>query len=603
MKNFYYYLPLLAIAFVSCSDDEPEIPNVPQSQEEMKTFDGDRAMVNVNILTAGNAYGSRASRSDVSESAADDYKYGSADENNVSSIDFYFYDAAGNFVTSYENATITPDYWSDGTDALVEKIGTAKIVLTDLKGQNYPSYVVTVINAPVNFTLNNTSLNDAYGQLLDQTQSWTVNNNVAQNFVMTSSTGPENSGDFHYFATPISEENFAIENGSQGDDWNATPATPVDIYIERLAAKVELKFNSNFTLQADGSYTVPVKMTNDDGTSSDTFTIDGVQKTLYAKVSGWGLNGISKKNYYFKHLSSPFATDGWDYSGTHRCYWAEAPDYDYASYPESFAAVTVKGDLNGEKQITAPDERLTYISFNDIKGNKFTANNFLYLPENTETGAKVWTKNINHAALTEVLLAATIVDQDGNPVELYRLADTYYSKDGLLSYIFNAAGHNIWKKASDYSPENQKFVNMETSDVDITYGFDGTFHIALNSPTSDYYKNNTGSQAWTAADLEKYINSFIPENQSYCYKDGNMYYNVPIRHLRALEADKSAKTGAYGVVRNHWYVVNINSIANLGHSVYRPGEHIIPPSNEPRYMIGSQIKINSWRLVSQDVEL
>ncbi|MDE6010831.1 MAG: fimbria major subunit, partial [Muribaculaceae bacterium] len=123
--------------------------------------------------------------------------------------------------------------------------------------------------------------------------------------------------------------------------------------------------------------------------------------------------------------------------------------------------------------------------------------------------------------------------------------------------------------------------------------------------TSSWYKDNEGTEAWqNAAEVAKEINAYLPDKQSYCYNDGMVYYNIPIRHLRpGYVPGEKILTGMFGVVRNHWYQVTISAIKNLGHSVYRPDEHIIPPSDDTRYMIGSSVKILSWRLVKSTVEL
>lgn len=602
MKKFFYFLPLAAVAFASCSSDEPLLNETPDTPEEIKVFDGDCAVVSINIMAAENSSRSRAENDPVSESNKNDYKFGSADENAVSSISFYFYDAAGDYVTKYSNATIANTDWVAGNldnDRFVEKIGNAKIVLTDLLGTNYPSYVIAILNAnPSGDTKTKleTSLTEAHKVLLGKEASWTVADNKAQNFIMTSVTSDENVADFHYFATPISEENFAIQTGNQGQDWptNITPK-PVDIYVERLAAKVEVKFSDKFTLAEDGSYLIKLP---------DTYSVDGEATDLYVKLQGWGLNGIEKTNYYFKHLpeSNSFTTyDGWNFAGTHRCYWAVSPTYGWTEYPNSFGEVAEKAQ--DPSLIHANNEKLRYISWNDVKSNPFKAENFSYLPENTERAANTWieaTKTLNDAALSEVLIAGQITKVDGTPVEIYQLSESYYTKDGVIAYLLNAAGTHIWKKDSD---EDNKYVTIQPSDVDINFGYDGTFSLKVTNKAVTYYEDNEGKKAYASTTaVADYINSFLPDRQSFAFIEGRLYYNIPIRHLRKID-NGIAKTGAYGVVRNHWYEVTITDVKKLGRAVYRPDEHIIPNTDDTRYMIGSSIKINSWRMVPQNVEL
>lgn len=98
------------------------------------------------------------------------------------------------------------------------------------------------------------------------------------------------------------------------------------------------------------------------------------------------------------------------------------------------------------------------------------------------------------------------------------------------------------------------------------------------------------------------------------YKEGKAYFNIPIRHL--AEGDGEGKNsegnyvaGAYGVVRNHLYDITINGFATLsfetlGKGVRDPEDPIVPPTDPgDKYGIDANIKVHSWRLVTQTVTL
>ena len=99
----------------------------------------------------------------------------------------------------------------------------------------------------------------------------------------------------------------------------------------------------------------------------------------------------------------------------------------------------------------------------------------------------------------------------------------------------------------------------------------------------------------TAADLNKLLAKYPAQ----IYNGGNTYYYTPIKHLGA-----AGKIGEYGIVRNHQYVINLQTIKGFGTPVYDPDEIIIPsvPSNNKSY-IAAKINVLSWRLVKQDVNL
>ena len=87
------------------------------------------------------------------------------------------------------------------------------------------------------------------------------------------------------------------------------------------------------------------------------------------------------------------------------------------------------------------------------------------------------------------------------------------------------------------------------------------------------------------------------------WKDGYTYYYFDIRHLNGAATDDNA-IGKYGVVRNHVYAANINSLAGLGTPVYDPEEVIYPekPSDDESF-IAAEIRILSWRIVNQNIDL
>ena len=91
------------------------------------------------------------------------------------------------------------------------------------------------------------------------------------------------------------------------------------------------------------------------------------------------------------------------------------------------------------------------------------------------------------------------------------------------------------------------------------------------------------------------------------YKGGLMYYNIPIEHFNndAVE-NKVVPEAKYGIVRNHVYVLNITSLTNLGMGIYDPDEVIVPGDpieKKELYQVGANIKILSWKVVNQNVEL
>ena len=90
------------------------------------------------------------------------------------------------------------------------------------------------------------------------------------------------------------------------------------------------------------------------------------------------------------------------------------------------------------------------------------------------------------------------------------------------------------------------------------------------------------------------------------YKDGGCYYySVPIQHFDIPQPEGSKVNdvnflGGYGVVRNNWYQIQINSVSGPGEPGVDPGED---PIVKDEGYIKCTINVLSWAKRSQNVEL
>ena len=127
-------------------------------------------------------------------------------------------------------------------------------------------------------------------------------------------------------------------------------------------------------------------------------------------------------------------------------------------------------------------------------------------------------------------------------------------------------------------------VYLQVTDADAKYSYSSA--------------NNQDENTWKSA---AEINAALAEkfHNLQVYKGGMTYYYFPIEHL-----GEEGKVGQYGVVRNHIYACNVNTIAGLGTPVYDPDQTIYPekPENEETY-IAAKINILSWRVVPSNVDL
>lgn len=137
-----------------------------------------------------------------------------------------------------------------------------------------------------------------------------------------------------------------------------------------------------------------------------------------------------------------------------------------------------------------------------------------------------------------------------------------------------------------------------------TDGTNGTFY----SYNGYVFKTKAGARLYKAiatnpgADAAT-VNTAFKNNESdddiQTYAEGYCYYTAWIKHNpggTTMQQDK------YGVVRNFWYELTVNSIKKLGYSkpTYKDPED---PDDKAEASIQVQVKIKKWRWVKQNVDL
>ena len=97
----------------------------------------------------------------------------------------------------------------------------------------------------------------------------------------------------------------------------------------------------------------------------------------------------------------------------------------------------------------------------------------------------------------------------------------------------------------------------------------------------------------------------------FCFTGGKLYYQAPIEHLSAssdIDGSESFPTSEgytfKGLVRNHYYIIDITAITGLGWPVYNVDEPlVIIPGTEKEYYINCTINVLDWyKHDTQEVE-
>lgn len=147
------------------------------------------------------------------------------------------------------------------------------------------------------------------------------------------------------------------------------------------------------------------------------------------------------------------------------------------------------------------------------------------------------------------------------------------------------------------------YTKIEPTDIEFSTTTDGSLKLQdyqvvakLKSSITELYRMSGGS--YVAADMavvKKEVQAVPVE----IHNGGRTYYYTPIKHL-----GKKGSIAEYGIVRNHSYQVELNSIKGFGTPVYDPDKNIIPivPSDDLTYL-AARINVLSWRVVPSKVNL
>lgn len=592
----YLFIALALLGMASCAKDDLNGGNKPQHNGEVE-----ESYIAINLMAADS--GTRA------QSGDNDYEEGTDAERVVKTAYFFFFDAQGNpFYVNNANGSATKPGTTEQTNHLslsiseasteampnVSDIKEAVLILETYKGV-YPSQIVAVINwVPT-----------AKAYTLEQLHDALVGLRGTENgFVMSNSVYMDGAGKM-VDAVPLTAANIKT---SETDAKN----TPVEIYVERIAAKVVLtasgKVDGTTNIFDTQKNTTPVVSA---GQSSD---ID-----VYVQLHGWELYNDHNTSNLLKNID-PAWGDGeglglnWNDRFKFRSYWALSQDKRVLNDKFAWQYSSDEQTANGFK---------TKYGFAVASDATYTDDTtYTYCGENTgvSTVSTIDDKTVitPYDKNTKVILKGQLMQSDGNggykSLELARWYGTDYAgEEALRIAVANSLKYTLFSSPDNgisfdpIKPEDLMcvagsvvgkeayevgFQLSSTDDVgeDKTwYKYDSTQGYVLFGTADDHDSNTTA----TNNDLKSVQPALL-------YKTGQTYYIVDIEHF-------GTKTAAYGVVRNHVYQIDINSIKGYGSPVYNGTGNIIDPEypeveDESSY-VAARINVLSWKIVKQTVDI
>ncbi len=563
MKIFKLFpLACAALMMSACSSDDPNNGG--------STGVNDPQYLAVNIVNVG-ATPSRAS---------EEYENGSADENKISKVRFYFFNGdgtpylikapgadgvTGSGTVNWLEATPGDDNTTSSTPSHVDKITNAVLVINGVQSAA-PSAIVAVVNPE---TVDPAALENNGSMRLSQLRENAVGSTFYKtdagkvtDFVMSNSV----------FVNAGSDVCASLVAGHVATSADKAKANPVDLYVERVAAKVTADVDPNAFEKGDGSKWDATQY----GTKTAVGTIGAYD--VYAVIDGWGLADENGKAKVEKSVNT-----AWTDAILGITPWTT---YDYR---RSFWETSVEFNAGTNQPVNH--------KFNDFKANMKAE---LYTLPNTPDNKIT---NVYDNNVTKFLVAATLKYKDEHdnwhPAEICRYngvmilgVDNLKTQVALTfsKYYTSTDGSNYTQLTKDDITFAEPTTSMKNYQVTPTLAADLT-------GTKQYYtKASDGSYTPVTKDD---VNTAIGADKAEIRTEGKAYYYVPIKHL-----GKAGELGEYGVVRNHFYKITLTGINGFGTPVYNP-ELVIDPT-VPTYdntYLAARVQVLQWRVVNQNANL
>lgn len=592
MKKFTMLSSVLASALMltvaSCSSsDDITGGNGGENAE------GSTSYLVINLNSVGNAPASRAY-----EQGGGSYDDGEALENQISKVRFYFYNADGTAYKLQNTGTNGgAQNWIDQTvttengDPSVTVSGKTQAVLV-LSGESNvsPASMLAVVNPEVGSSQLDGNMVSRWSKMRTELTGQTFHD--GSGFVMTNSTYEDGGKDL--CTTLLAGRTYSTRDKALDN--------PVNVYVERINAKVKASIadNTNFVkvttdeildgVNFNGKYKTKEKVGDLTVTKSDGSTED-IQ--VFAYIEAWGVADENDQSTYYKQIDVQNWTDAtlgfdgtctpWSSRDYHRCFWSKGIAFGgtLTHLPTNHPFSEYKANL-GDALYTLPNTPTNYLG---------TTGKAYDNPMNSELTKFLVTARLAYTDASGKILPAEICTYKGQK---------FLGQDKVKKVIADDLG-TYYKMTT--SAGATTFDKIAPTDIEFSTTTEGSLKLQdyqvvakLKSSITELYRMSGGS--YVAADMAV-VKKDLQAVPVEIHNGGRTYYYTPIKHL-----GKKGSIAEYGIVRNHSYQVELNSIKGFGTPVYDPDKKIVPvvPSDDLTYL-AARINVLSWRVVSDKVDL
>lgn len=606
-KKKYLVGALAALMMVGCTDDITENGGGGLEGITGNSF----VKIALNLPTAS-GIGTRAEN--------DIFDDGTADEYAVTSTKLIIFKGTGESDASVAEVVdlgLTSDNYglvgSNDDNITTSADATVQITTTTTDGENL--YGLVVVNGTVNSTTTDgtTSVTINGQSISDFEDLFTVQENATlSNYIGT------DKDNFLMLNAPLLVEGKSVSSSMQaGDVMTLVELTPyptyeeaamapaTDIWVERAVAKVTV---------GQGTFT-PSEATEGELVGKYYMDVDN-DGSIYnddrAYLMGWYLNVTNKSTKvghdvygtgdspaYLTWVSYANATDSetrnrFISADSRRVYWGIDGNYDGQNYSEEFNIVTQGNEPS-----------------NDLKPDGKLFDNPVYCFENT----------MNYDQMEQdqttgiVFEMKYMFDANGEPETFFTMPNSSepkksYYQDAFIEAINTAlgnasAGFKVKLKGELSSIEGGYY----TTNADIEKLFD----IDDSEGTSTFVEGLTEEQAAAILNAVGGAINVYENGTTYYYAAriqhfGDTYCEVENDYVDDASDYEAGHLGRYGVLRNNWYEIVVNSISGPGmperpDPTPDPGDEPDPDDPKEENYIKCNINVLSWAVRNQNVDL
>ncbi len=562
----------VALMMSACASDKEEIGSGTRPGS-------DPQYLAVNIVNVGATPTTRTT----------DYENGTAEESAIKKVRFYFFNGdgspyliknpgvtgvTGGDVKNWLEASPSDDTPTSGTPSQIEKITQTVLVINGVQSAA-PAAIVAVVNPE---TVDAATLKNGGTMRLSELRY----SAVGSQFYKKDATGKES--DFvmsnSVYVNAGEDVCASLVAGHVTTSAVSAKAKPVDLYVERVVAKVTADVDNNAFELGNGTNWNNTKYgtKNPVGKSGD--------YDVYAVIEGWGLASENGKAEVEKQVNKTW-TDGtlgftpWTTSDYHRCFWEKSVAFDAGT---------------GANPPVNP-------TFNQLNAK---IRDVLYTLPNTPESKVTDLKNND---LTKLAVAATLKYKDASNNWHYAEICRY---NGVSILGIDNLKRQVALTFSQYytSTDATNYTQLSKDDINFKDP-DATMQPYLVTPTladdpagTKYYTKTTTGTTPTFTEVDKNtVLAAIEADKAEIRKDGRAYYYVPIKHLGSTDANADA-IAEYGIVRNHFYKITLSGIKGFGTPVYDPSKVVVPavPTYQDTYL-AARVQVLQWRVVNQNASL